>query len=124
MLQCAVKMRVELLYKRLVAAGTVSVRAYVRDADKARKVLGCHKCDASEGIFVGNVSDEVSLRAATLGARAVLIAVGVSGSEGDKSLLARPTPRCPTKTRSTCGQCRVYSESLPSMKRAVPNTCI
>jgi len=56
---------------------THHVRALVRDVAKARRVLGCTNCDASEGIFVGSVSDDVVLRAATRGVSAVAIAVGV-----------------------------------------------
>ena len=55
------------------------MRAYVRSADKARKVLGCSKCDESEGIYLGNVSNESALLRAAAGASAVAIAVGVSG---------------------------------------------
>ena len=67
------------LYKLLVADGTYTVRAFVRDVKKARSLLGCHKCDQSEGIFVGNVSDDAALRAAAHGVQAVAIAVGVGG---------------------------------------------
>ena len=67
------------LYKLLVADGTYTVRAFVRDVHKARALLGCHACDQSEGIFVGNVSDDAALRAAAHGAQAVAIAVGVGG---------------------------------------------
>ena len=76
------------LYKQLVAEGNVTVRAFVRDVDKARKVLGCSKCDPSEGVFIGNVSDDAALRAATLGAHAVAIAVGASGSGSQKEIEA------------------------------------
>ena len=64
------------LYKNLVADGGFNVRAFVRDVNKARTILGCNKCDASEGIYVGNVSDDAALRTASLGARSVAIAVG------------------------------------------------
>merc|ERR1719282_890853 len=43
------------LYLQLKARG-VGVRAFVRNATKAREVLGCERCDASEGIFVGDIS--------------------------------------------------------------------
>ena len=68
------------LYKRLVADGVYNVRAFVRDVAKARKELGCKKCDPSEGIFVGNVSDDSALRSAAHGTSAVAIAVGIGGN--------------------------------------------
>jgi nucleoside-diphosphate-sugar epimerase len=45
------------VFKQLKADGGFNVRAFVRSADKAKKVLGCDKCDESEGIFVGDLSD-------------------------------------------------------------------
>lgn len=67
-----------LIYKRMVAAGH-DTRAFVRSADKARKVLGCSLCDESEGIYLGNVSSVTQLERAALGTSIVAIAVGVSG---------------------------------------------
>jgi len=77
-----------LLYKRLVADGTFTVRAFVRDISKARKYLGCTKCDASEGIYEGNVSDSAALQVASRGATAVAIAVGVGGNATAKEMAA------------------------------------
>lgn len=52
-----------LLYKELVRNGA-TVRAFVRDADKARSVLGCHRCDETEGIYVGDVTRPSDLKRA------------------------------------------------------------
>ena len=69
------------LYKLLLSDSTLTVRAFVRSADKARKVLGCKKCDATEGIYIGGVNDTVALTTAAAGASTVAIAVGLSGHE-------------------------------------------
>jgi len=58
----------------------VTVRALVRDASKAGKVLGCTKCDESEGIYVGDVTKKETLTAAMANVDAVLIAVGSVGN--------------------------------------------
>ena len=42
-----------LIYKQLKDMGVENVRASVFSLDKARSQLGCNKCDASEGIYVG-----------------------------------------------------------------------
>merc|ERR1719336_2860684 len=60
------------LYRQLKAQG-VGVRAFVRNATKAREVLGCSKCDASEGIFVGDVTSDDPLAEAAKGATALAI---------------------------------------------------
>lgn len=53
-------------------------RALVRNATKAREILNCQKCDASEGIFLGDVSNITLLPdEAFSGVDAVLIAVGI-----------------------------------------------
>jgi len=54
----------------------VTVRALVRDASKAGKLLGCTKCDESEGIYVGDVTKKETLTAAMANVDALLIAVG------------------------------------------------
>lgn len=61
-----------LLYDLLKQRG-VEVRAFVRNATKARDVLGCSKCDASEGIFVGDVTDRASLESAVNGVTALAV---------------------------------------------------
>jgi len=43
------------------------VRGLVRNVTKARERLGCHKCDSSEGIFVGDVTVPSSLEEAFSG---------------------------------------------------------
>lgn len=68
-----------LVYRQLKAAG-VEVRALVRNASKAKAALGCDKCDASEGVFVGDVTAPETLGAAFSGVRRVAIAVGASPS--------------------------------------------
>merc|ERR1711957_305349 len=50
------------VFKQLKADGGFNVRAFVRSADKAKKVLGCDKCDESEGIFVGDLSDVAAVK--------------------------------------------------------------
>lgn len=54
----------------------VTVRAFVRSADKARANLGCRACDESEGVYLGDVTKKETLPAAMAGVDAVLIAVG------------------------------------------------
>lgn len=52
----------------------ISVRAFVRDVNKARQVLGCDRCDESEGIFVGDLSEPATLDAPMKDAAALVIA--------------------------------------------------
>ncbi|KAJ1626454.1 hypothetical protein T492DRAFT_1032632 [Pavlovales sp. CCMP2436] len=61
-----------LVYLRLKARGH-SVRALVRSAEKARKVLNCSRCDVSDGIFIADVTRPSSLGAAFKGAESVVI---------------------------------------------------
>lgn len=61
-----------LLYAQLKKQG-VNVRALVRNVTKAREVLGCSKCDASEEIYVGDVTDKASLLPAVTGATALAV---------------------------------------------------
>lgn len=63
-------------YKWLKQQQGVEVRALVRNADKARKLLGCQKCDQSEGIYVGDVTKPETLVAAVANVDALLIATG------------------------------------------------
>lgn len=51
----------------------VEVRALVRNATKARAVLGCNKCDESEGIFIGDVNNPKSLEAVMQNATGLII---------------------------------------------------
>ena len=82
-----------LTYKALQAKG-LNVRAVVRNITKARLVLNCSACDASEGIFVGSqprpfipdshllralsgdINDAASLAPAMTGADALVSTVG------------------------------------------------
>jgi len=62
-------------YLLLKEAG-ISVRGLVRNVSKAREYLGCKRCDASEGIFVGDVTQQDSLVPAMAGAAALVITTG------------------------------------------------
>jgi uncharacterized protein YbjT (DUF2867 family) len=53
-----------ILYKLLRATPGFSVRAMVRNTTKARAALGCDKCDPSEGIYTGDVTNVTTLTAA------------------------------------------------------------
>ena len=64
------------------------VRGFVRSLEKARKVLQCQKCDETEGIYIGNVSDVAALTHAAAGAQAVAIAVGVGGKSSTEEMKA------------------------------------
>lgn len=50
-----------------------SVRALVRNVTKAKDLLGCSKCDESEGIFVGDITDASSMTKAMAGAASLMI---------------------------------------------------
>ena len=68
-----------LLYAKLKADSRVaSVRALVTSIDKARLMLNCTKCDPSEGIYLGNVTQVSTLTAPMKGVSAVAITVGAS----------------------------------------------
>lgn len=62
------------VYKQLKASGSFSVRAFVRDAAKAKSKLGCDKCDETEGIFVGDLSDATAVKHVMDGADMLAIA--------------------------------------------------
>jgi len=61
-----------LTYNLLKSRG-VQVRAFIRNATKAKEVLGCTKCDASEGIFVGDVTKPETMADVMKGAGALVI---------------------------------------------------
>lgn len=63
-----------LVYKELQSEG-INVRAIVRNASKARELLGCTHCDSGEGVFEGNIKDQATLEPAMVGADAVVIAI-------------------------------------------------
>jgi len=62
------------IYRRLKEAGGFNVRAFVRSAEKAKKILKCDKCDESEGVFVGNLDNETSVAHVVKGAQMLAIA--------------------------------------------------
>lgn len=70
-----------LLYHELKRRGMSDVRAFVRDAEKAKTVLGCDACDESEGIFVGDLTepDDVGRAMADGSVKVLAVASGASG---------------------------------------------
>lgn len=78
-----------LLYRALKERG-VETRALVRNATKAREVLGCSRCDSSEGIFVGDITQEGTLDEAAKGVD--VLAVVTSSTPICMSLA--PVPIC------------------------------
>jgi uncharacterized protein YbjT (DUF2867 family) len=64
------------LYHQLRGAGAPKVRALIRNVTKARARLGCDRCDASEGIYVGDVTDPGSLVEAFDGVETAVILTG------------------------------------------------
>jgi len=60
------------LFGALRAQG-VEVRGLVRNATKARQVLNCTRCDASEGIYIGDVTKKETLSAVMEGATTLAI---------------------------------------------------
>jgi uncharacterized protein YbjT (DUF2867 family) len=75
-----------LTYLLLKKAG-VNVRGLVRNTTKARQYLGCSKCDESEGIFVGDITDKASLSPAMAGADGLVITTGSSTHASAKDIL-------------------------------------
>lgn len=61
-----------LTYNLLKSRG-VQVRALVRNTTKAKDLLGCSKCDESEGIFVGDVTKPATIETVMNGADALVI---------------------------------------------------
>lgn len=61
---------------RLLKERGVSVRAVVRNRTKARAVLGCQACDASEGIWVADVTQEGAIAEAAKGATTLALLTG------------------------------------------------
>eukprot|EP00930_Biecheleria_cincta_P010039 TRINITY_DN111962_c0_g1_i1.p1 TRINITY_DN111962_c0_g1~~TRINITY_DN111962_c0_g1_i1.p1 ORF type:complete len:287 (-),score=42.44 TRINITY_DN111962_c0_g1_i1:57-917(-) len=64
-----------LTYRGLRENGA-TVRGLVRNQTKAREVLGCERCDDSEGIFVGDSRNQSSMSAAMAGAEILIITTG------------------------------------------------
>lgn len=73
-------------YKLLKAQG-VEVRGLVRNVTKAKEVLGCTKCDATEGIFVGDVTKPDTLTDVMEGAGQLIILSGAGP-------ICNPFPNC------------------------------
>jgi uncharacterized protein YbjT (DUF2867 family) len=61
-----------LVYQMLKQKG-VRTRALVRNVTKAKELLNCSACDASEGIFEGDVTKKESMTAAMAGTTALAI---------------------------------------------------
>jgi len=72
-------------YMLLKEAG-INVRGLVRNTTKARQLLGCAKCDESEGIFVGDITKQESMGAAMAGADGLVITVSRSGQKAKEIL--------------------------------------
>lgn len=51
----------QLMYKRLKAENKYNVRAFVRNATKAKDLLGCSACDEAEGVFEGDLTKPETL---------------------------------------------------------------
>jgi len=63
-----------LFYHRLkTAEGSWNVRAFVRNATKAKALLNCSVCDESEGVFTGDLTDPASLARVMEGADTLAI---------------------------------------------------
>ena len=54
----------------------MNVRGFIRNVTKARENLGCIACDASDGVFVGDVTHPSSLIAPMVGVHSLMIATG------------------------------------------------
>lgn len=69
----------------LLKKSGVNVRGLVRNVSKARQYLGCSKCDESEGIFVGDITNQASLVSVMKGADSLVITTGrVAGERDDQ----------------------------------------
>jgi hypothetical protein len=60
------------VYLALQSQG-VDVRGLIRDQQKARDRLGCDKCDESEGIFIGDITDASTMSGIMQGADGLVI---------------------------------------------------
>merc|ERR1719291_78466 len=75
-----------LVYGLLKSRGA-AVRAVVRNVTKARLRLGCSRCDESEGIYVGDVTQPSTLAAPMKGAGSLVIASSAAP-------ICDPFPKC------------------------------
>lgn len=64
-----------------------NVRGLVRDIAKAKQILGCSKCDESEGIFVGDITKQSTMGPCMAGADTLVITTAVSSSDMAKQIL-------------------------------------
>jgi len=62
-----------LFYNRLKKENLFNIRTFVRNAAKAKAMLGCDKCDESEGVFVGDITEPASMKAVMTGADVLAI---------------------------------------------------
>eukprot|EP00933_Yihiella_yeosuensis_P069164 TRINITY_DN753_c0_g5_i1.p1 TRINITY_DN753_c0_g5~~TRINITY_DN753_c0_g5_i1.p1 ORF type:complete len:295 (+),score=51.37 TRINITY_DN753_c0_g5_i1:75-959(+) len=90
-----------LTYKALKSVGGFNVRAFLRNATKAKAVLGCEKCDETEGIFVGNLDDPKSVINAMKGVDKLVIATAA---------VAKCTGSIPIPP---FGSCKYYKGAFP-----------
>lgn len=74
------------IYLLLKNAG-VNVRGVVRDPAKAKDILGCSKCDETEGIFIGDIKNQETLMPAMAGADSLVITTGMSKGEKPEDIL-------------------------------------
>ena len=64
------------LINKALKEQNVNVRGFTQNVTKARERLGCVACDASEGIFVGDVTDPSSHNTLMVGVHSLIIATG------------------------------------------------
>lgn len=76
-----------IVYKMLKSQN-VPVRGLVRNVTKARDMLGCTKCDESEGIFVGDLTQPETLTASMLGTTKLVVATSAAPICTDPSSLS------------------------------------
>lgn len=69
-----------LVYNGLKAAGDHEVRALARSVETARSVLKCTACNASDGVFIGDVTNPETLTEAFKNVDTLVDAVGVPGT--------------------------------------------
>jgi len=75
-----------IVYNLLSSNPSITVRALVRDIDKARDILDCNSCGEEEGIYVGDVTSPEDLDRATEGVDTVVVlaAAGPGNSEEEQ----------------------------------------
>jgi len=73
-----------ILYKLLKEEEGYTVRALVHNVTKAREVINCTKCDATEGVYVGDVTNITTLTEAFSGVDVLADLVSGGGSSEDE----------------------------------------